>query len=619
MKPLTLVFSFLASLLTLSAFAEQERPNLLWITSEDNGRHLGCYGDPKARTPHLDALAAKGIRYTHCFANAPVCAPTRNSWIFGTLASTLGTHQMRSKYRVPRDQFKTYPELLRKVGYYATNRSKTDYNTSSIKNNEIWDECSKNAHYKNGPEAAPFFAVFNLTISHESQVFPDRWKGKEPETTADQLPIPPYQLKIPEVLTDWQRYYDQLEKMDTQVGEILEELEASGKAEDTIIAYCSDHGGITLRSKRYLHDSGTRVPFMMYFPEKWKHLAPQEQGSVSDRLVQFIDMPKTWLSLAGIEAPESMSGHVIAGPDVDPAPETVYLFSGRFDEAPDTSRAVTDGQWKYIRNFETDRPRFQMLYFPMRQDGQTYHALAHQQGKTDVIQAAHYQAQVAEELYDTDNDPHEVNNLAQENPEMLKKMRQQLHLHAIESRDTGFIPELVMEQINSRGEETIYEYGQSDEQYPLEKVYQLACAASDQNEANLSQFQEALSDENLIVRHWGAMGLRMLAAKGEIGKESLSELKKALQDPSTSVVIPVAVALGYLGEEDLATSFLLEIVKKAESDMEAAWALDGLKLLNQADAVSDIPVSELNKGKYSGRIVKDLKNGSTSWTLPLKE
>ncbi len=610
----------LAIALTAATFTgcfqtQPNQPNILWITSEDNGRYLGCYGDPNARTPNLDALATKGIRYTQTYANAPVCAPARNSWIFATHASSLGTHHMRSKYLVPREQFSTYPELFNQAGYYTTNNSKTDYNTHSIDVQEIWDECSREAHYQNRPEGSPFFAIFNLKTSHESQIFPANWQDREPKTPAAPLQIPPYQLAIPEVVSDWQRYYDQLEIMDARVGELLAELEASGEAENTIIAYCSDHAGVMLRSKRYLHDSGTRVPFILYFPEKWQHLAPDKPGTVSDRLVQFIDMPKTWLSLAGITPAPTMNGHVFAGDQKEAEPESIYLFSGRFDESPDTSRAVTDGRWKLIRNFEPDRPRFQTLTFPLRQDGQYHHWIAHLDGKTNETQAAHYQAQPAIELYDTLEDPHEVNNLAQQRSDIVEKMSGQMRDHALATHDLGFLPEPLMESINNAQQETIYQYGQSASHYPLADIYDLAVKASMQDPANEPTFYSKLEHENITIRHWSAVGLRLLASKN-IG--SIPELKQILTDPSPTVSIPAAVALGYLGEKEAAVSFLLKSAQAAQYDIATSWALDGLKLLNQTEAVADIPAETLDKGKYSARIVEILNACGSSWQMPAR-
>jgi len=596
--------------------AAAERPNILWITSEDNSSFLGCYGDANALTPNLDRLAERGIRYDNFFANAPVCAVARSSWIFGVPAVSTGTLHMRSQYRVPRERFKTYPELLKASGYYVTNNSKTDYNTKSINPNLIWDESSGQAHYNKRPGNTPFFAVFNIFESHESRIFPGR-KPDQRRVPAAAITVPPYQVASPETIDDWRAYYEQLEKMDAQVGRLLDELEASGEADNTIIVYCSDHGGVTLRSKRYLYDSGTRVPLIVSFPEKWQHLAPAAPASLSQRLVQFIDLPKTFLSLAGLELPEVMSGRIFLGDATEPPPSSVYLFSGRFDEAPDNSRAVTDGRWKYIRNFESDRPLFQMLNYPLRQQGQVSQWEAYRAGMTFPLQAAHYQCQPPEELYDTLNDPHEVRNLAQSEPGMLDTMRARLRSHVLETRDLGLIPEPMMEAIDTSGKETIYSFGQSEANYPLAQIFDLATLASDRDPANQPAFIEALQDKNPIIRYWGMVGLRMLwVAEGGID----AVVEQALADPAPSVRIQAAIYLGRTGQRERALEVLLQESLRAEGDIHSAWALDAIKLLDAPQALAALSKAQVEalagKGFCSKRLVNLLQAGGSVSSMP---
>src|SRR6056297_1192747 len=131
------------SLTILSSFAEgtPERPNILWLTSEDNNIDwVGCYGNKYANTPNLDALATEGFRYTHCYANAPVCAPSRSTWITGIYAISTGTHNMRSRYPIPHDQIKYYPDYLKAAGYYVSNGKKSDYNIGGRPDDECWDD-----------------------------------------------------------------------------------------------------------------------------------------------------------------------------------------------------------------------------------------------------------------------------------------------------------------------------------------------------------------------------------------------------------------------------------------------------------------------------------------------
>ena len=241
-----------------------ELPNIIWLTSEDNSPFLGCYGDEFATTPNLDKLASEGFLYTHAYANAPVCAPTRNTILTGVYASSGGHQHMRSYYPKS-DVVIPYPVYLRELGYYCTNNSKTDYNVSNVDENEIWDECSNKAHYKNRPEGKPFFAVFNTTISHESSIH-NFIPNEELRHSPDAVPIPPHHPATSEMKHDWAQYYDKVEDMDTQIGVWLKELEDAGLAENTIVFYYGDHGGVLARSKRYVYETGTRVPFIVRIP-----------------------------------------------------------------------------------------------------------------------------------------------------------------------------------------------------------------------------------------------------------------------------------------------------------------------------------------------------------------
>lgn len=475
MKTLTKTAAF-SGLLLFPGFTVAERPNILWITSEDNGLFLGCYGDKNADTPNLDSLAERGVRFTHCYANSPVCAVARSSWITGFAAPTAGMQHMRSKYRLPAS-ITTYAAALREAGYYATNNHKTDYNTSSF-DRDFWDESSGTAHYNNRAEGQPFFAIFNIGSSHEGQIFEELYPRRysNPKTISDYIEIPPYQVSTEAVRTDWQRMYDRIHEMDSHVGRLLEELRQNGEAENTIVFYVADHSGITLRSKRYLYDSGVHVPFIVYVPEKWKQWSAGEPGNVNERLVQFIDMPKTFLTIAEADIPAAMTGRAFLGAGAEPAHETIFLFSNRFDEAPDMRRGLTDGRWKYIRNYEPDRPRFQMLDYPWNQSGQQSQWQEYISGRTDSLQSAFYLPQPPEELFDTWNDPHEVVNLAgiDDYADKLAEMRTRLDRHILETRDLGFIPEPLMEAIDKAGGETIFEFGQSGDNYPLHRILPLA-------------------------------------------------------------------------------------------------------------------------------------------------
>ncbi|MCK0160544.1 sulfatase-like hydrolase/transferase [Allomuricauda sp. F6463D] len=589
--------------------AEGERPNILWIRSEDNGTYIGPYGDKVAQTPNLDKLAKNGLRYTNAFANAPVCAVNRSSIILGIPAITTGTQHMRSRFRVP-DSLVAYPTLLKEAGYYLTSYGRTDYNNSSF-DKEIYDEYGKTAHYKNRPAGKPFFHVFNILATHEGQIFEIR-DYPEAQTPADGIVIPPYQVNTPENIRDWQLVYDRVADMDKQVGKFLADLEESGEAENTIVIYSSDHGGITLRSKRYLYDSGTRVPLIISVPEKWKHLAPDKPGSVLDRLVQMSDITPTILSLAGAEVPDRMNGHVFMGPSTEPAPETVLLFSDRFVSAPEMRRGITDGRWKYIRNYEPDRPRFQMITYPILQHGQLSQVKEYQAGRTNPAQSAFFLTQPPEELYDTQADPYEIKNLAglPDYADKLRMMGQKLNDQLLAARDAGFIPEPMMAAIDQDTTTTIYDFSQSTERYHLDEIFTIANKAQKKDPKMIPDLVQNLKHNDPIIRYWSILGLRVL---GKEAKQALKDIEVALEDTEASVRINAMITLGNIGLRDKALTLLIKEAKAATTDAHANWALDGIKYLDAPEAIVGFEEKELVKGSDSRTTYRDLANGGTMY------
>ena len=594
--------------------ASSIRPNIIWIFSEDNSSYLGCYGDKTARTPELDALAAKGTRYTHCYSNAPVCAVARSSIILGVPAVSTGTQHMRSKYKVP-SHLTPYPTLLKAAGYHTINQVKTDYNTSSFDKN-IWDQCKGAADFSRRDKGQPFFLKINFSQSHESGLFPEKRFKKLTTKAEDITAIPPYQIDNAETRADWQALYDKLEATDRSIGQLLKRLEKMGEAENTIVIYCSDHGGITIRSKRYLYDSGTRVPFIVHFPKKWQHLAPEgyTPGATSNRLTQFIDITKTILAIAGADLPAHLSGRILAGDKAEPARKKIFLFSDRFDSAPDMSRALTDGRYKFIRNYEPDRRAHQLLQYPLQQKSQVAHFRAFQKGLTNKTQSAIFEAHQPEEFYDTQADPHEINNLinATDQQERIATFRQALDQRILETNDLGFIPEPKIEEVD-QSDLSIYDWARQNNNYPLKDILSLANLVSAQNPDNIATFQQKLTDPNAIIRYWAALGLRVLREKAAPAQEAL---QKATTDPDASVRITAHMALGNIGKPDQHAVDLLKEASASKHDIHANWALCGVKYLEFKNIKDHYQQKELTRGPYSQRSCHDLFLGKTFTQLP---
>src|SRR6056297_135740 len=358
-----------------------DRPNILWITSEDNSVYwVGCYGSKNAKTPNIDKLASEGFRYTHCFDNAAVCAPTRSTWITGHYAISIGTQPMRSRYLIPHDRIPYYPDQLKKAGYFVGNGGKTDYNIGGRDDKDTWH--GGGPWEQRGPDQ-PFFTIKNIGDSHESRAFP-----KDTPTINDpnDMTLHAYHPDLPEVRQTYARYADAVENMDKKVGEVIESLKNDGLYEDTIIVYCSDHGGVIARSKRFLYSSGIHCPLIVRIPEKWKNWWPAEKpGMTVDRIVSFVDMPKTWLGLAGAEIPEGYQGSVFLGDGIEPAPEYHLSFRERADEACDMVRGMRGQRYAYIRNYMPWAPNGQQLRYMYRMEATQAWYQHHQDGKTDEI------------------------------------------------------------------------------------------------------------------------------------------------------------------------------------------------------------------------------------------
>lgn len=582
-----------ALVLLLGAVSQEPaRPNILWITCEDISPDIGCYGDATAVTPNIDKLASQGVRYTRAFAPIGVCAPSRSTLILGTFACSAGTHHMRCNGPRP-DYLRCFPEYLRDAGWYASNNVKTDYNFPVPK--PAWDENSNKAHWRNRKPGQRFFSVFNFTSCHESQIrtgdASKRSTGRDPAKT----PIPPYHPDTPEVRRDWTRYADNITFMDKEVGSVLKQLEEDGLADDTIVFYFSDHGAGMPRSKRWLYDSSLRVPMIVRFPEKWKHLAPSAPGTTSDRLVSFVDYGPTVLSLAGVKAPPHLQGTPFLGDAAGKPREYIHGFRDRMDDRYDMLRAVRDRRWKYIRNFRPDLPWAQFISYMYEMPTMKVWQRLHDEGKLDEVQDRFFRTKPVEELYDTDADPWEIKNLAADpaQRETLERMRGELRRWCLEIRDLGFLPEA---ELRTRfGSTPPHAAVRKDPQgYPLERLMDAADLASRGD----PKCVELLEDADSAVRYWGAIGCRVLGKADE-------RLVKALGDASPSVRIAAADALSRLGRLEDALPVLARGLKDDNewARLHAATVLDSLGA--KADPVRDaIKAAADDKNDYVRRVIQ---------------
>jgi arylsulfatase A-like enzyme len=433
-----------------------DRPNVLWILLEDTSPRLGCYGDEVARTPTIDRLAAEGRRFPNAFCTSPVCSPSRSAIHTGCYQTAIGSQHHRTSRptghrpgyeAVPPHYVRLVSEYLRAEGYFcAMAGARHRCHATPI---SAFDECSsanswddgrpdwmvEDAHWRHRPDDRPFFAVFNPTMTHESGMFVD---PTEPTATdPDTVEVPPYFPDTPAVRRTLARHYDNLHEADGVVADRLAELERAGVADDTVVFLFSDHGEGVPRGKRWVHDSGTRVPMVVRGSDH------ADGGAVDRRLVSLVDVAPTVLSLAGVDVPAHMDGRPFLGPDAEPR-EYVFAARDRHDELHDTVRAVRDRSFRYVRNYHPGTPYvLQNEYRNRHPIMQEILRLRAENGLGGPAAEWASGRRPAEELYDLREDPHEVHDLADDPAyaDVLDRLRGALDDWLARTGDRGLDPE----------------------------------------------------------------------------------------------------------------------------------------------------------------------------------
>ncbi len=580
------------ALLLIPLFARAgEKPNILWITTEDISCELGCYGDAYADTPNLDALADRGIRYTRFFAESPMCAPSRATIITGMHNGPLGGSQMRSMHRVP-ESVRPFTAWLREAGYYCTNNSKTDYNLArdaSGENqefiNEGWDQSGGQAHWRNRPEGAPFFAIFNYVNTHQSRAsrddyadFVDRVQSKlAPEQIHDpaKAPLPPHYPDSEISRKTVARYHDCITSLDNYVASLLGDLEKDGLAEDTIVFFYSDHGAGMPTGKACPSYYGLRCPLIVHIPEKFRNLAPREPVSVSERLTCFADLAPTVLNLAGIAPPEYMHGQAFLGENVADAPEYVLGSRDRMDETLETTRWISDGRFLLVRSYQRNVPADQQsltsYYNGNGELCQEIRALK-AAGKLTAAQKTYWSdTREGIRFFDCDADPWNLNNLAKDprHGGRVKEMETALETFLLAERDLGFWPEPELEDAEKSA--AAHDLARQPDKYPLERILE---TARSEDSALLT---ERLSDKDFAVRYWAVTGL---AALGDEAKPALPKLTALIGDEAASVRIAAAALVADLDDSPEALDCLASELR-GSNQWAACRAARQLELLGE--------------------------------------
>ena len=597
--------ALLMNLTTMPANAHNSQitsdlPNIIWLTIEDTSPNLGAYGDTFAHTPNIDAFSKKALRYNLAWSTSPVCSPARTAIITGMYPATLGGHNHRSEVGLPRD-IKLYPELLKEQGFYVTNNSKEEYNVVPADGDrEVWHDSSSEAHYFNRPDKdMPFFAVYNSMDSHGSMI---RNRTDLPFHNPDDVSIPPFHPDTPVFRRDWAQYYHSISVVDDWFGRKLDQIRDDGLMDNTIIFFYSDHGGGMPTYKTFANNRGLQVPMLVYVPEKYHHLVPEDYraGGFTNRPVEFVDLAPTLLSLIGVEPPDWMQGKAFMGHFEEEPREYVFGSSGRSDEQIDMVRSVRDERYLYIRNYMMHvRHGYFSEYFYTFESTNEWRDLYYA-GELSPPQIRFWESKSPEELYDLKADPHEIHNLVDSphHQDILDRLRAAHRQQMLQTRDVQFLPESEMHRrakntttpiwkVQNEVEATsIYEMAQDPKRYPMERIFAMAELAADYNLQSLPMLEIGLNDKDPAVRYWAAMGIR---ARGKRAFDATVEsVRASLEDPNPSVRVVASNIFANHAKGDDRRQALNQLIELSKPDQNGVYiALEALNVLKNLDYVND--------------------------------
>ena len=427
------------------------KPNIVWFVFEDQSPDFfPQYADVPVKLPAIQSIADDGVVFMNMHSPSPVCAPSRSAIITGMYPTTLGTHNMRTynAYKTENEPsinipsyspnfpkyIRPFTEYLRKSGFYCTNNSKEDYNFKI--SDSAWDESSNNAHWKNRNNRQPFFSVFNFGICHESGI----WRMNNDSILVDKskIKIPPYFPENDIIRHDMAVNFSNLVRADRQVLDLINELKSSGEYDNTYIFFYADHGGPFPRHKRAIYETGTKVPLIIKPPK-----GVEIDNNPLD-LLSFIDLAPTVLSIAGIDIPDYIQGTAFLGDQKRESPKLLFSGSDRFDEQVDRLRAVFDGQYKYIKNYDSSKPHAIPVNYRLQMPMMQELLKLLKEDKLNEKQKFWFNIpKPSEEFYDLKNDPYELNNLINDPnyADIVQSFSNKLELWIKDTNDLGEVPE----------------------------------------------------------------------------------------------------------------------------------------------------------------------------------
>ena len=602
-KYLLLIFVFIIS----SCNDELDpKPNILWIVTEDNSLHyMNLYTKGGAEMPNVSSLASEGVVFNNAFSNAPVCSVARSTIITGVYSPRIGTqyHRRMSLVKLP-DDVKPLPVYLKEAGYYTSNNSKEDYNF--IKDGEIWDESSGKASYKNRKKDQPFFHVQNFHNTHEGQLHFDQEHLDNALKTnnLDSIKPFPYHPDTPTFRYTQSLYHNHHKDVDKEIGKFIKKLEDENLLDNTIIFYYADHGGVLPRSKGYIYESGLNVPLVVRIPEKFKKLSPFKAGSRTSTFVEFVDLVPTVLSIAGIEIPRSVDGKPFLGKKLKKSKlekqNTTFGYADRFDEKYDLVRSVRVGKYKYIRNYQPFNVDGLYNYYRYKMLAYKEWYKLFQDGKLNEVQGQFFKPRAPEALYNIEEDPHEIKNLAKDKNyiEILLDLRTKLNDHLVSINDLSFIPE---PHLLENGLDDIVSYSEKNKDLISRLIKISDLSLSDYKQVS-SKIQDALNDINPWVRYWGLIVSSSYGSKALENKEQINSIFE--NDPENLVRMRAAEFM-LLNNLEISDSKINSLLKKSNFEAETNLMLNTL-----ANIKTSNPNYKLNLNK---RVFPE------NWLPPLRE
>lgn len=564
---------------TATGDTDEAKPNFVWIISEDNSKHYMELFDPHGiATPQIERLAREGVLFTRAFSNAPVCSVARSTLISSCYGPRTGAQFHRRSMFVPMPEgLEMFPAYLKKAGYYTTNNSKEDYNY--LKSEGTWDESSRTAHWSNRQPDQPFFHKESHPVSHESRLHFEAalMEGYTPVTDPMKVHLFPNHPDTELFRFTGAYYRDKILSVDTLVGRVVQQLEEEGLLESTFVFYFSDHGGVLPGSKGYAYESGLHIPLVVRIPENFRHLVDFKPGTRTDGFVSFVDFGPTLLRLAGESLPEGMDGMPFLGKGISSRrmeqQQVTFGYADRFDEKYDLVRTARKGNVKYMRSYQ-----------PFNQDGlqnnYRYLCLAFQQwremyqsGELNGVQSRFFEPRAPEALYDLENDPYEITNLAgdPDYKETLSEMRELLSGWVREMPDLSFIPESVLRK---EAFENPVAFGQAHkgEISDLVRIADLSLLPYYRAEAGI---ETALSSGDPWKVYWG---LIVCSCFGEQAAPFYERARDLCQHRELLVRTRAAEFLGLNGQQN-PVPVITDALRQTGDGVEALLILNSLVLL----------------------------------------